>query len=90
MLGVNPAPTYFTINQNTGSISVIRDLKTDPARLQFYQVRMILKFENFFYHYPQSQKTLLSELRSYLIEGKADKEKKCNYYISSVFKIMIL
>ena len=42
VLGVNPAPTYFTINQNNGVITLIRDLKTDPAKLQFYQVRQII------------------------------------------------
>ncbi|RUS85645.1 hypothetical protein EGW08_006591, partial [Elysia chlorotica] len=36
--GFNPAPTFFGINVNTGAITVLRDLKTDQARLTFYQL----------------------------------------------------
>ena len=38
LLGVNPGPTYFSLNSNTGAISVRSSLKDDPARLVFYQL----------------------------------------------------
>ena len=39
MIGDGLAPSYFTINQQTGSISVIKDLRTDSS--DSYDLRIV-------------------------------------------------
>ena len=37
-VGNYPAEDYFSVDQSSGRVSLIRDLKTDPSGLQTYTV----------------------------------------------------
>ncbi|KAL8559117.1 hypothetical protein ACOMHN_046165 [Nucella lapillus] len=40
LLGIAPGPTYFAVGSSTGSITVLKDLRTDNARLTSYRLEV--------------------------------------------------
>lgn len=53
-IGMYPAEDYFSVDPSSGTVSLIRDLKSDPSGLQTYTVRTYIPYhisnnDNFIY-----------------------------------------